>query len=150
MSILDFDDNGYLVPYDIIEIDWTHLEEFFVFNSRRANIVIEFKKLLSEISAIGVRRFEVWIDGSFASTKTNPNDMDLICFLDGADYQRHEANLAVLRQNFPLLDVYFVKVYPNDDPNYFLTNFDKLDWQFFFSRDRQNRKKGILKISIEL
>ncbi|MCE7066277.1 DUF6932 family protein [Dyadobacter sp. CY326] len=150
MNDLDFDENGYLTPYDIIDIDWLHLEETFVFSSVRTTIFIQFKKLVAELTAIGGKKFDIWIDGSFASTKTSPNDMDLVCFVDEADYDRYQKELVAMRKNFSLLDIYFVKVYPQEHSSYFLTNFDKLDWLHFFSRDRQNRKKGILKIRIEL
>lgn len=150
MVDINFDENGYLIPYDINEIDWHHLEEQFVFSNKRAIIFIAFKKLISELSVIGIKKFDVWVDGSFASMKTNPSDMDLVCFINNTEYQENETHLAALRKASSMLDIYFVKVYPEDHPSYFLTNFDKLDWLHFFSKDRQNRKKGILKMSIEL
>ncbi|MEO6284394.1 MAG: hypothetical protein ABIN80_00560 [Dyadobacter sp.] len=67
MSNLEFDKQGYLIPYDLIDIEWFELEEVFVFSHVRATVFIEFKKLVQELSSIGIKNFEIWIDGSFAS-----------------------------------------------------------------------------------
>jgi len=148
MDRLNFDDKGYLVPYTIIESSWEIVEEQLVFNTVRANIYVEFKKLCNEIRAIELDDFSVWIDGSFASLKTSPNDMDLVCFIDHKFYVANEIVLKKLRRSYSSLDIYFVKVYPETHANHFLTNFDSLDWLHFFTRDRQNNKKGILKFKI--
>jgi hypothetical protein len=150
MLDLNFDHNGYLIPYDVIDIDWSSLEELFVFSHKRAEILLEFRKFVHEISLFQIKKTAIWIDGSFATMKTSPVDMDLVCFINHQHYDKRQAELKTLRKQFSLLDIYFVREFPIDHPNYFLTNFDKLDWLRFFTRDRHNRKKGILNLVIEL
>jgi hypothetical protein len=148
MNGFDFDSKGYLIPADVIEISRDVFEETFIFSYQRAEIYGQFKQMVSAIKELGVRHFDVWIDGSFATLKVAPEDIDVICFIDWTSYETHEIKLRLLRSKFENVDVYFVKSYPPEHPSYFLTNFDIADWRSFFSRDRHNYKKGILNLTI--
>lgn len=150
MNELNFDSMGYLFPYEIIPSDFNTVFETFNFNTVRTNIFAEFTNLIEELKEIGLLEYEIWIDGSFASLKTNPGDMDLMFFIEHNLYNELEVVLRELRNRFQLLDVYFIKSYPEEHPKFFLTNFDKLDWLHFFTKDRYKNKKGILKINIKI
>ncbi|WP_439559149.1 DUF6932 family protein [Dyadobacter sp.] len=144
MHTLQFDRNGLLTPYELIEIARETFEHYFLFNEGRLKIYTEFRGLVSRLDLESI--VEIWIDGSFVTMKPNPRDMDLVVFVKSADYDRLAMLFAEIRQNVEVLDVYFVRTYPLEHPKYFLTNFDKLDWQSFFGRNRQNVKKGIIKL----
>ena len=146
MGNLNFDNNGNLFPYEVIEISKYEFEDELIFSGRRAKIYVEFKQLILELRVTGISFLYVWIDGSFASLKANPGDMDVVFFIDYKIYNTNESRLIDLKKNYSLLDIYFIKSYPKEHSNYFLTNFDKLDWLHFFTKDRHNNKKGILKL----
>lgn len=146
MASHTFDDNGYLVPNEVTDLDWIAFEELFIFNRQRAELAIQLREFISRVSGWQVERLQIWIDGSFATLKPHPNDIDLICFVGAQFYESNLSNLHSIKQDFPKLDLYFIKNYPTDHPKYFLTNFDKLDWLYFLTRDRQNRRKGIVNL----
>ncbi|MCE7061650.1 DUF6932 family protein [Dyadobacter sp. CY343] len=146
MHTLEFDRYGHLMPYELIETDIQTFEQYFLSSQERLKIYAEFKQLIQQLKLEALT--EIWIDGSFITLKPNPQDMDVVIFIEAADYERQEILLSTLRQRSKSLDIYFVKSYPPEHPKYFLTNFDKIDWQSFFGRNRQNLKKGIIKLSM--
>jgi len=148
MHTLSFDRIGHLMPYEIVEMDVETFEYYFVFNPKRVSIYNNFKDFLAQLAFLNQSIVEVWVDGSFATLKIHPNDMDLVLFIKAEDYEQHEHFLSEQRKVSAALDVYFVKRYEKDHPKYFLTNFDKLDWEYFFGRNRQNFKKGIIKLLV--
>lgn len=144
MHTLEFDQYGHLMPYELVETDIKIFEQYVLFSQERLKIYTEFKQLIQQLKLEALT--EIWIDGSFITLKPNPRDMDLVIFIEAADYERQEILLSTLRQRSKYLDIYFVKSYSQDHPKFFLTNFDKMDWQSFFGRNRQNIKKGIIKL----
>ncbi|RDB07498.1 DUF6932 family protein [Runella aurantiaca] len=147
MSIT-FDPNGHLVSYDIVSIDTYQLEEYFIFNEHRLNIYRSFKKFIHSVKALGLSEFDIWIDGSFATLKTRPNDIDVVCFVNHYTYDSHYKALGSLRIAFPQVDAYFVKLYPLGHLNYNFSKFNELDWYHLLTKDRKRRSKGILKMKI--
>ncbi|MET7256214.1 DUF6932 family protein [Dyadobacter fermentans] len=141
-----FDDNGYLAPGEVTDIAWDDFEEIFIFNHQRAELAIQLKEFVSRVRDWKTDRLQIWVDGSFSTLKTHPNDIDLVCFVDNVFYGSNQVVLKSIKRDFPKLDIYFVKDYPTEHPKYFLTNFDRLDWLHFLTRDRQNKKKGIVNL----
>jgi len=45
------------------------------------------------------------------------------------------------------LDAYFVKVYPPDHVNRFITEFDTKEWQQAFGRNRKRESKGFIELN---
>ena len=158
---MEFDPQGNLFPYKVLEIDLNKFEEIFVTNFRNSetreqifqNYVSCIDKLKSEIG----NNFYQWIDGSFVTSKLNPNDIDIITFLN---FEVYENNLSKLidfqgkklkeEQN---LDCYFVKEYPIEHKNYeVITKYDSIYWLDFFSKTRVQRNgkrysKGIIQLN---
>jgi hypothetical protein len=86
MRELRFDENGYLKPYDAVDASWKDIEEFFVFNDRRADLAIQLRGIVSRLAGFKSERLQIWIDGSFATLKAQPNDIDVVCFVDDTLY----------------------------------------------------------------
>ncbi|PSL25660.1 DUF6932 family protein [Dyadobacter jiangsuensis] len=141
-----FDDNGYLLPDEVTDITWDNFEEIFIFNHQRAELALELKEFVSTVTDWRTDTLQIWVDGSFVTLKPHPNDIDLICFVDNVFYESNLTTLSSIKAAFSKLDIYFIKNYPKEHPRYFLTNFDKLDWLHFLTRDRQNRRKGIVNL----
>ncbi len=141
-----FDDNGYLVPDEITDIAWSYFEQIFIFNHQRAELAVQLKEFISRVTSWEIDRLQIWVDGSFATLKPHPEDIDLVCFVDSVFYESNQEVLSCIKRDLPKLDIYFIKDYPAEHPKYFLTNFDRLDWLHFLTRDRHNRRKGIVNL----
>ncbi len=146
--MLNFDQNGYLYPYTVIALEFDSLVENFVFNEHRGRIFEEFKSLLSQMSKLGLKNAYLWVDGSFVSKRQKPVDMDVVVFVESTFYEINENQLRALKSTFESLDCYFVRDFPKDSPQYFVTQFDKAEWQHLFGTDRKKRPKGIVEIKI--
>jgi hypothetical protein len=93
--------------------------------------------------------FEIWIDGSFTTNKTNPNDIDLVVFADGNSFNQLEIEKQQsLRRLFDRdetrrvfgLDVLFC---PSEDNN------GRSYWRGWYGFDRNEKPKGIAKGHLE-
>lgn len=146
LRLCKFDDNDYLVPDELTNIAWSYFEQIFIFNHQRAELAMQLKEFISRVTRWKTDRLQIWVDGSFATLKPHPEDIDLVCFVDSVFYESNQAGLNSIKRDFPKLDIYFIKDYPTEHPKYFLTSFDKLDWLYFLTRDRQNRRKGIVNL----
>ncbi|MBE6508561.1 MAG: hypothetical protein E7Z77_04010 [Methanobrevibacter sp.] len=78
-----FDKKGNL-PYGLYNMTLDEIEEIFSKNksSKRQEIMKEYKKHLEELQKTGYY-LDHWIDGSFTTTKENPNDIDTLTEFDG-------------------------------------------------------------------
>lgn len=92
-TVLTLDPLGYLTPYDAITADLQTLERFFVEGfltsaTRRQlfDAYRQYTELLRDTLPTGAALTQ-WIDGSFVTGKRNPNDIDLITFVDFALYE---------------------------------------------------------------
>jgi len=147
--MLAFDDFGNLTPDQLIVSDLSEVEQTFVFNEHRRQLFEIFIEFLGHIRSVGLKGFDLWIDGSFATRKLNPMDIDLVFFLDHGDYQAHQKTICDFTDAFaPSLDVYIVSVYPSDHPFFVRTQFDRIEYLHLFSRDRSKKRKGFVQIHV--
>lgn len=72
-GIPDFDSNGNLPP-GIYHVSMAEIERSFTWNETRRVLFRGFTRALANLSRAGVRR--VWIDGSFVTSKDEPQDVD--------------------------------------------------------------------------
>jgi hypothetical protein len=105
------------------------------------------------------KSFYQFIDGSFISNKRNPNDIDIVTFLNHSVYEaksnqlNYFSNTALHRNMY--LDNYFVKTYPVEHPLYDITTkLDTLEWLHLFSKTRVQRNgkkysKGIIQLNFD-
>ncbi len=156
--MIQFNEQGYLVPAAVIETDLRTFEQAFLFNEHRQSIFQEYRLFLEALDNLGITTFYQWLNGSFATLKANPNDLDVVTFLNFNSYQKYENELYTLKQTFKnrRIDAYFVAVYPENHPDYSLfLNYD-YDFLHKFTRDfkkelrlKTKLKKGFIKIHFD-
>lgn len=148
-----FNENGLLNPgfheYKLNEIDKIFVEDFSKSQTRK-EIYSGFLKWLKELLNICIPN-EIWIDGSFVTDKINPNDVDLVYFIDVNDYSKNNEQINQLRelgiQNN--CDTY-IAFSPNSklpaELNNDITN-KRNYWRGQFGFDREDNPKGMIKIT---
>ena len=80
--IPEFDAKG-LLPAGIHPATWKELADRFGGNERRRQLLVGLSEALRLLRLAGCRR--VYIDGSFATAKLRPNDIDVCWDLNGVD-----------------------------------------------------------------
>ncbi len=159
MEIIEFDKNGFLTPYDLIETLVDNLKTYFVDSMKEyewrntlLNSYFEYnKKLMSVIKTDYVQ----WINGSFVTKALKPNDIDIVSFINYSIVKQHIQELQNLI--FPLsfdnykMDAYMVRTFPETHDKYSHTRSDSLYWLHHFLKtkpDKRNRtfSKGFIKI----
>lgn len=128
------------------ELD-NHFLGAFAESRTRPALVAGLRSFLAALQRVGVA-FEVWLDGSFCTEKTDPNDVDLVVFADEYELnqleptiQRHLAGLldrTNARRQFGC-DVLFS---PAADMN--LRSY----WRGWYGFDRLERPKGMAKLVV--
>jgi hypothetical protein len=154
--MIEFDENGFLKPYDIIETDLATIEKIFVedvpLSSTRKAIFEGYLSYNEELRKIIPAGFMQWIDGSFTTKKVNPNDIDIITFVDFEVYNANEKQIDELRRTRQttnrIIDGYFVKIYPENHKHRNWYENDKMQWLFTFNRVKNTKlSKGFLQIN---
>jgi len=72
-GIPDFDSNGNLPP-GVYRVSLAEIEARFTWNETRRALFRGLRRALTNLARAGVRR--VWLDGSFATAKEEPEDID--------------------------------------------------------------------------
>lgn len=155
-----FDEHGYLPAgfnQWILEDVGKYLVNDFPESNTRKDIFSGYLHMLKLLEPFAVN-IEQWLDGSFCTTKLNPNDLDLLTIMDKEtiDNLPHEKQTILLslfqgpenKYNFKC-DSYFLPSVPPDHPDYhkFLAN--RSYWKGQFGFDREDIPKGIVQIVIE-
>lgn len=125
--MIEFNNQGYITPADSVETDFENFEKTFVFNEQRQIIFQEYLVFLGELKTLNIGSFYQWINGSFTTLKTNPNDIDVVTFIPYKEYQEIETELWNLKQTFRnrAVDAYFIAIYPEEHDSYSLfLNYD--------------------------
>lgn len=159
---MQFDQRGYLSPYEIIPLQWDDFVEKFVSDfptsTTRALIFENFLAYLEEVGKLQFGSLSVWVNGSFVTSKLNPNDLDVVLFLDSQTFRRSFSAFEKLKgktwHKERKIDAYFVEVFPKDSPDYArFTNSDRLEWRETFSNSRRHRDgrrypKGFIELQL--
>lgn len=97
-----------------------------------------------------------WIDGSFVTMKPEPDDIDLVTFIDNAQLEAIGSRIAPFKYPASVelfgVDAYIVRVYNKDEKNYPLYLGDQKYWMEAFNKTRRTRygqrlQKGFLEIN---
>jgi hypothetical protein len=145
-AIPDCDHNGNLPP----GIHRAALEDLdtFAWNARRRDLLGGLRRALAALAAAGVRR--VWIDGSFVTSKPNPNDVDG-CWEYGPWVDVNKLDPVFLRIRPPREDMrskygvdFLISGTPLRDPEAHGRPVEE-----FFQVDEDGNPKGILLIEIQ-
>ncbi len=157
---MNFDNRGFLQPEGFVETTMeTFIATFVGENPKRRSIFeqyIAYNQALRELISIP---FTQWIDGGFVTQKWDPNDMDFVTFIETAIYTQHESAIEArfskwkVKDFYPDLDAYIVRVYEEGHKNYVIGEMDKTYWRDWFSRSKPNRTgkkftKGFIQINI--
>ena len=155
---MDFDTNGRLPAglhnYDIKDFVSQFVDGFPTSISRRLifESMVEFFK---EIVSTGIP-YEFWVDGSYATTKINPNDADIVVFLQYPQYITLSPQFTNLRAKYKgYLDIYFQLAASKENQKILSPgDFNKVTnnrnyWRGQFGFDREDNPKGIICISCD-
>ena len=144
---LQFDDFGYLLPYEVIPLDLAAFERTFVLDAEREKLFRSLMDLVLDLKNLGAGSFYIWADGSFVTKKRVPRDIDLVVFISHIQMEKISKHRTALEIHFQDdLDIFFENDFPEDHPNHYLTVGNKLRWRETFCYDRLHRKKGIVQL----
>jgi hypothetical protein len=145
--MINFDANGNIFPYEIIEVSTKDILDQFIFNSHRWRIYSEYLIFLRTLEEMGIGSCFQFIDGSFTTTKEYPKDIDVVTFVEASFFNQNAVKLLDLRDQFSQIDCFFVPLYQPEERNYFVTQFGLFEWEQLFNTDREYKPKGILKVT---
>jgi len=155
----NFDSFGNLSPYKIIPFTLEYFEEVFLFSPKRVTIYEGYQKYSNDLLNL-VPSMRHWIDGSFTTTKEEPNDIDLVCFVwyeyivlgnyIKDEFKNFDTNLSKAKcKKVYNVDGYLVPVFPKEHKLY-SWYLDRVNyWKLLFGTDRKNNPKGIVEIIYE-
>jgi len=138
-------DSG-LHDFDLNEIGNHFLQDFPTSETRKP-LIDGLNAFVGHLSDIGAP-IELWIDGSFTTKKTNPNDIDLVIFspaaiINSLPPEKQQlfqilTDRATVKNNFGC-DVLFCPTEDKDMRSY---------WRGWYGFDRHERPKGIARIMV--
>lgn len=152
--MLEFDKNGNLYPYEAIESRINIVEETFVTGFKDSKTRFELFKAYLEfkenVQHLVETNFVQFVNGSFVTRKLNPNDIDIVCFIDFRIYEQKEKRFNELKVTYKVLniDCYFVKKYPEKHKYFIRYRTDMLYWNDLFTKSRKRQAKGYLKLKL--
>ncbi|MBC8154715.1 MAG: hypothetical protein H7Z72_17595 [Bacteroidetes bacterium] len=151
-----FDEHGYLIPYTLLVTDLETISLVFVDemleSTTRRKIFATFIKYITELQIALDCPLEIWVDGSFTTTKLNPDDIDFVIFVDRQVAATHQQLIRQFRQRRyqtkSLMDGYFVEVVSETHPDYRIYQFNRADKHRDFAFDRLGKPKGYLQLML--
>ena len=147
--MLNFDEFGYLKPYEAIPASFEDIEKHFIFNTRRETLYTSFRAFLEELRATEIKPLYIWINGSFTTLKKYPKDIDLVLFVPFEVYYKTKKPQWFLRRKYTkTLDIFFEPEYPKLHPLHSKTLDDREYWLKLYCYDRKGFDKGILEIKL--
>ena len=152
-NTLIFDAHGFLQPVsaNIIVLqgepiqalkDWANVQ--ILSNEHRNTIWQEFitynASLMKIIGDFRVNKTEQWLNGSFVTLKKEPNDLDLVSFIEKgvATKFKHEIITLNQRNDMTTIDDYFVETVEKNEKEYAIYLSDRAYWYDFFSKTKRN------------
>ena len=144
--IPEFDENGNLPPGVHFCDDWEEFKERFGYTPKRTQMILSMEDAIASLKAAGCRTF--YINGSFVTSETKPNDFDACWDPDAVDIDYLKKNSPTLlnfankraAQKAKYKGELFRSDQPLDDQG--KTSFD------FFQGDRRHNRKGIVAIDL--
>lgn len=160
---VDFTDEGYLYPgWHDYTID--RFKQDFVSNFdesiTRKTIFNGFEQCITFFISTGLRNFELWVDGSYTTSKSNPGDIDFCIYIRSSDidklsldnkdklYKLLSEDVRKKIKQLLMCHIFFVNNV-EDMPESKLKDEwleNRKYWIDFFSHDRDNTEKGIVRI----
>ena len=158
-SVITFNELGYL-PSGFHDKKTSEIRSAFVDNfpnsKSRKEIFEGYLKFCKTLMALGIKNFVQWLDGSFCTSKENPNDIDVVTFVN------YDKLNALTLENQKLLmevalnpyskelfrcDSYVVLVYPKGHMCYPKYIDNHMKWRGVWGFDRYDKPKGIIRVT---
>lgn len=126
-----------------------HFLAGFPDSETRGTLLNNLKAYINHLKSVGVH-FEIWLDGSFTTSKINPNDVDMVILAPSADLNglapdKQETLYKLLQRDTIkqrlLCDVFFCVSDNQSQRSY---------WRGWFGFDRNEQPKGIVCIEVGL
>jgi len=142
--------NPLLAPgiHDIAEGELdNHFLAAFSSSKTRAPLIAGLRSYIAALKQLGVR-FELWIDGSFATDKVDPGDIDLVVFGSAADLNvMPTASKQILRG---LIDRASVRSSLGCDVLFCVAENQNMRsyWRGWYGFDKDENPKGIARIEV--
>jgi hypothetical protein len=147
MQTLAFDANGYITPSEKITVDLETLQYYFVDNfpesKTRKGLFDNYLRYLDAFAKEITPNFTQWINGSFVTQKEDPNDIDMVTFIDLDIFTNKYDDLekywsySCEKEN---LDAFILEIYPIEHEKYeSYTEYHRNNWYQLFSHDRFNK-----------
>ncbi len=136
MSLL-YQTNGNLQP-GIYLLTWEEFIKEYGYNKHRLKLISGLEKAMNELKSLGCKT--LYVDGSFVSKKSHPNDFDACWDPAGVDFLKFSAEFPILMEFLPDTKKqkarYGGELFPS--PRYLP----------FFQKDKEDNIKGIIKLNI--
>ncbi|MEH6652009.1 MAG: hypothetical protein V7707_18460 [Motiliproteus sp.] len=115
---------------------------------RREKLLNRFEEFIARLKDVPIN-MEVWIDGSFATKKEHPRDIDLVVVR-----AQDEVNKLPIEKQLILKELFqdqkTTKLRYECDAYFVIDNMnDKSYWRGLFGFDRNEKPKGIARIKVE-
>jgi hypothetical protein len=136
--MLQFDEFGFLNPNNIIISNIQEFKDTFVFNEHRSALFSTYLEFLDELEKLDLGSFFQWIDGSFVTKKSMPNDIDIVTFVDFKAHKFKNSRLKALNERFRWrhLDVSTYPSYPKTHHLHPLHEYDKSEYFQLYTKTR--------------
>jgi hypothetical protein len=113
---------------------------------RRKTLVEKFRLFLDTLSEFHLR-LEIWIDGSFATKKLEPDDIDIVIFYDdqeirNLDEEEQKRFLLIIDHQLAKIN-YLLDIYLADKKNNYLIDY----WTNWYGKARNQQLKGIPRLT---
>lgn len=155
-----YDNYGKLIPgfhdWSLGELQ-QHLVNPFPSSVSRPRIIRGFERLRSEMTTV-ISEAQQWVNGSFATQKLNPGDMDLLNIIDKDAID----NLSLPEQTLFIslvsakatqgthdCDSYFLPSVPDTHPDFDHFRRQRKYWMGEFGFDRDDSPKGIVRLELK-
>lgn len=153
-----FDVEGNVYPRQVIDITAQTIKERFVEafpeSKTRSNIFSGYLRYVGDFSRDVGPAWGQWVNGSFTTTKVNPNDIDLVNLVGAGEVNRAGAKFRKFltehgSKETYLVDGYFIPCYPEGDERSAITRKRVAYWLKHFGHDRRDRPKGLLQVRFD-
>ena len=143
--MLNFNENGYLSPFEAIATEVSTAKSAFTFNEHRGVIWSYFEGFALELQNMLQMPFSIWVNGSFTTQKAPPNDLDCVVFIDFEVYETHKKALFLLQSKYEIMNIdsYLVIKYPQNHSKYSIYQLDKQDWFYLFGNTKRDVYSGL-------
>jgi len=148
---IGFDLRGNLKPYEKIELSLEEFEVHFVSgleNSSHRKAIFEMHlNYVEDLKGLIGNTFWQWIDGSYISNKSKPNDLDVVTFIPHLIYHELENEIdqrfskRTAKYFYKYVDAYTVCHFPESHKLFKATQSDEAYWNNLFSKTYMNRAR---------